>query len=441
MVSETRRLPFFDRAYLVLIFLVSVVVLVATFFLPLIFTIVLVNFFILFALVLFFILYLEFRGEGKAKYLKEYPPISIVIPVYNSKNTIKKCLDAVISLEYPARKEIIVVDDCSTDGSREIVEAYKGIKFIKLKQNSGKAVAANNGLSEASCDFVACIDSDTYPERDTLIKIMGYFSDPKVGAVTCLILPDKKNSFIQRVQFFEYIAGFGLWNTLVSAINSMSMVPGPMTVFRKKFFNESGGYDDGNLTEDMEVGLRLQKYGYRIKTCFEATAYTDTPDTLKKLFKQRDRWYRGRVFNLMFHKSLFFNKKNKDLGFFALPYFFALEIVAVIMLLRVIFLLIDNFSKFIMIEAQVVALSNSIGLFLNEFIIPSSVFFFICSYVFVLCFIYLSLDLVNYKPRGWDYLAILINIVFYPFFVSLVYFQSFLKEMLGVKGKWVRVSI
>jgi cellulose synthase/poly-beta-1,6-N-acetylglucosamine synthase-like glycosyltransferase len=440
MAKETRVLPFLDKVLLSIIFILSVFLLAASFFLPIVFTILFINFFLLFVLVLFFVLYLEYRSGGRAKFLDKYPAVSIIVPVYNSKNTIRNCIDSILSLEYPARKEIIVVDDCSVDGTREYLENVNGIKLIKLKQNSGKAVATNTGIFKAKHDFVVCIDSDTYPEKQGLVKVMGYFSDPKVGAVTCLILPDKKESMLQRIQFFEYIIGFGLWNMLVSSIDSMSMVPGPMTIFRKKFFEISGGYDDANLTEDMEIGLRLQKYGYKIKTCFEAVAYTDIPNTLHKLFKQRDRWYRGRVFNLMLHKSLFFNKQNTDFGFFALPYLFAMEIASVIMLFRIALLFLDNFFKFVAVETQVVALSNSLGIFLHELILPSSVFFFSFSYVLVFLFIYLSLDLVKYKPKGLDYLAILINILLYPLFISVVYFQSFIKEMFGVKGKWVRVS-
>jgi cellulose synthase/poly-beta-1,6-N-acetylglucosamine synthase-like glycosyltransferase len=389
---------------------------------------------------LFLLLYLERGDYGKAKLIKKYPSVSIIVPVYNSIKTIGKCMAAIKKIKYPKKIEIIVVDDGSTDGSREYLEKLKGIKLIKLKKNSGKAIALNKGLEFVKTDFVACIDSDTYPENDVLLKTMGYFEDARVGAVTGLILPDKVQSLIQRLQFFEYAIGFGFWTTILSSINSMTMIPGPLTVFRKKAFDEIGGYDPGNLTEDMEIALRLQKHSYKIMVCFEAKAFTDIPDTWKKLFKQRDRWYRGRIFNLIKYKSLFFNKKNSDLGFFALPYLFALEISSVLLLFRTIVLFANTVFNFFAIETTVFGLTNSFGFFVKEIIVPSTAIFFVFSYLLILLFTYFSLKLIGYKTKNFDWLVILINILLYPFFVSTVYFQSYLKEMAGVKSKWVRVS-
>jgi len=441
MAQVCKSLGLKDKLVLVGLFITLFLALVASFILPLFVTVIVVNFFLLFVLVLFLTLYLSDKDQGKAKYLKNYPSLSILIASYNSKRTIVECINSVKNLKYPRKLEIVVVNDGSTDGSELMLKKMKGITLINLKKNSGKAVALNTGLKFIKNDYVACIDSDTYPESDTFLKTMGYFTDAKVGAVTCLILPDKKQSLIQRIQFIEYAMGFGLWTTLLSSIDSMTMIPGPMTIFKREFFVKAGGYEDGNLTEDMEIGLRLQKYGYKIKTCFEAVAYTDIPDTLGKLFKQRDRWYRGRIFNLMGYKELFFSKKNFDLGFFSLPYLFALELVSVIMLFKVGFLFIENLSRFVIVQSGLVALTSSVVIVLKEIILPSSVIFLITSYCLVLLYMYISLRLIHYKPTGLDYLAILINLLFYPLFVTVVYFQSFIKEMLGVRSSWVRVSI
>lgn len=441
MAQVCRSLGLKDKLVLLGLFIGVFSALILSFILPLFITVIVVNFFLLFVLVLFLVLYFSDKEQGRAKYLKNYPSCSVLIASYNSKRTIVECINSVKAMNYPRKFEIIVVNDGSTDGSDLMLKKMKGIKLINLKKNSGKAVALNTGLKSIKSEFVACIDSDTYPKDDVLLKTLGYFEDKKVGAVTCLVLPDKRQSLIQRIQFIEYAAGFGLWTTLLSSINSMTMIPGPMTVFKMEFFKRAGGYEDGNLTEDMEIGLRLQKYGYKIKTCFEAIAYTDIPDTLGKLFKQRDRWYRGRVFNLMGYKELFFSKNNYDLGFFSLPYLFALELVSVVMLFKLSILFLENAFKFVLIQSGVVALTNSVILVLNEIILPSSMVFFVTSYALVLLFLFVSMRLIHYQPRGMDYLAILIYLLFYPLFITVIYFQSFVKEMLGVRGSWVRVSI
>jgi poly-beta-1,6-N-acetyl-D-glucosamine synthase len=441
MQPECKSLPLEDKLILLGISLGMGIVLFLSLWLPFFITIILVNFFLFFVLILFICLYLDKKNEGKAKRLLKYPSISIIIPVYNSIRTIVPCLESIKKIKYPSKIEIIVVDDGSTDGSRELLSKVKGITFVKLKENSGKAIALNTGLLKVKTEFVACIDSDTYPEEEVFLKTLGFFEEKKVGAVTCLILPDKKQSTIQKIQFFEYAIGFGLWTTILSSINSMTMIPGPMTIFRTNIFKKIGGYESGNLTEDMEMGLRLQKYDYQIKTCFEAKAYTDIPDTWKKLFKQRDRWYRGKVFNILNYKQLFFNSKNYDLGFFCLPYLFAMELVSVVLLFRFLILLFENVFRFVMIESSLISMNTPIVFVVKEIILSSSFVYFIVSYLFVFLFFYLGLSLVGYKLKASDVPAILINIVLYPLFVSIVYFQGFVKEMLGVRAKWVRVSI
>jgi len=189
----------------------------------------------------------------------------------------------------------------------------------------------------------------------------------------------------------------------------------------------------------MEMGLRLQKHGYKIKSCYEARAFTDIPDTWRKLFKQRDRWQRGRVFNLMKYKSLFFNRKNVDLGFFSLPYLFAMELVSVILLFRVIIIVAENAFNYFFIGSNLIGLSTPFVFVVKDFVLSSSLIFFMFSYFLVFLFFFVGLKMINYKLETGDVPAILINIIFYPLVIGLLYFRSFVKEMLGVRARWVRV--
>jgi len=435
------KLSFLKRLALGIILCVLVGLLFISLIMPIFFTLVVVNFFLLYVMVLFLLIYLDKGNFGKAKKPKTFESVTILVPVYNSIGTIKDCIAAVKKINYKGKLEIVVVDDGSTDGSREFLESQSGIKLIKMKQNSGKAAALNTALKKITTKYVACIDSDTYPERDVLNKTLGYFEEEKVGAVTCLILPDKKGSLLQRIQFFEYASSFGLWCTILSYIDSMTMIPGPMTIFKKSVFEKVGYYDTKNLTEDMEIGLRLQKFGYKIRVCYEAKAYTDIPDTWQKLFKQRDRWYRGRIFNLMNYKELFFNKNNKDLGFFSIPYLFSLELISMVLLIRLAIFVINNILVFLSSEALAFTATQTVLVTLPPVFVTSTAVFFLFSYFFVFLYIYLSLKTIGYEPSLGDIIAILINILLYPFFITFVYGQGYFKELFGVRAKWVRVSM
>ena len=100
---------------------------------------------------------------------KSFPSVSIIIPMYNSKNTIKACV-GLLKKSSGGKLEIVVVDDCSNDGSREIIKKLKELRLLLYKKNLGKAVALNNAIKRVSSKFVVCVDSDSYPQEDILLK-------------------------------------------------------------------------------------------------------------------------------------------------------------------------------------------------------------------------------------------------------------------------------
>lgn len=416
-------------------------VLLASFLLPNIVLMVIFNSVFLFALLFYLLLYLNKSGHGAQKLPKSFPSVSIIIPMYNSKNTIKACVESVKKIKWGGKLEIVVVDDCSNDGSREIIKKIKGIKIITHKKNLGKAVALNNAIKRVSSKFVVCVDSDSYPQEDILLKTVGYFEDKEVAAVTCLVLPDKKDSLIQKIQHIEYLAGFGLNNTLLSSISSTYVVPGPYTIIRKSVFEKVGYFQQGNLAEDMEFGLRLKKHEFKIINCFDAVVYTDIPNTWKNLFKQRDRWSRGGVFNFVKYKELFFNKKNSDFGFFVMPFLFATQILTVAIVIRMfLFLLSDLFVTFKILFEYFLP-GGFFYIDLSGIILPSSIYFFAVTYLIIIIYFVIAFRLTKQKLSFKEVPVFLILIFIYPYFITLIYSQSYFKEMIGVGGEWLRVSI
>jgi cellulose synthase/poly-beta-1,6-N-acetylglucosamine synthase-like glycosyltransferase len=416
-------------------------VMFASFFLPNIILLVAFNSIFLFALLFYLILFLNKSSHGAASYPKTFPSVSIIIPMYNSKNTLKACIESVKKIKWPGKLEIVVVDDCSTDGSREILKKFKGIKVITHKKNSGKAIALNNGFSKSNSEFVVCIDSDSYPEEDILLKTVGYFEDKNVAAVTCLVLPDKKDLLIQKIQHIEYLAGFGLNNTLLSSISSSYVIPGPYAILRKSVFESVGYFQQGNLAEDMEFGLRLKKHGLKIISCFDAVVYTDIPNNWRGLFKQRDRWCRGGIFNFIKYRELFFNKKNPDFGFFMMPFLFATQILTVAIVLRALIFLLNDFFLSASIIFRYFLLGGFFYIDLSNIILPSSIYFFAGTYLIVILYFLLAFKLTKRKISLGDVPILLMLMFIYPYFITLIYSQSYFKEMLGVKGKWLRVSM
>jgi cellulose synthase/poly-beta-1,6-N-acetylglucosamine synthase-like glycosyltransferase len=269
---------------------------------------------------------------------------------------------------------------------------------------------------------------------------MGYFEDEKVAAVTCLVLPDKRDSFVRRIQFLEYAVSFGLNNTLLSSIDSSYVVPGPFTIFRRSVFEKVGYYEPGNLAEDMEFGLRLKNHSLKIVNCYEAVVYTDVPKDLVGLFVQRNRWCRGGVFNFIRYRKLMFNKKNPDFGFFVMPFIFASQVLIVAVLVRMFLFFAHDLLVFLLISFNCLSLGGSPAVDLSGLSLPSSILFFIVSYFIVGIYFWVCFKSIKYSLNWKDFFPLLILIFIYPYFITFTYSQGYFKEMIGVRGSWRRVS-
>jgi poly-beta-1,6-N-acetyl-D-glucosamine synthase len=254
---------------------------------------------------------------------EELPKTSILIAMFNEEETIKKTIESALNLKYPKGKlEIIVMDDGSTDNSLAIAKKFEGTKKgIKVKvlhqENTGKGGALNALLKIATGEIIVSMDADTYVDKNSLKAMTRFFKKPEVMCVTPSMIPYKPKGILQRIQHAEYLLGIFLRSAFAS-VNAEHIAPGAFSAYRKYFFDKYGGYDVGNITEDLEVTFRIQYKGYEIENCPEALVYTVAPTKFKDLLIQRRRWYSGLIKNTLKYKGLF-SRKYGDLGTFVLP--------------------------------------------------------------------------------------------------------------------------
>ncbi len=255
-----------------------------------------INFIVLFTGVLTLLMYLRYRyvmrESTKPVERKHWPKITILIPVYNEEDVIEDTLKSVFSIDYPKEKlEIIVINDGSTDRTREILRRYEDRVRVIDKPNGGKADALNWGLREASGEFVAVLDSDTRVPPDVFKRVLPYFNDPSVAAVDVTILPMNRRNLLERMQYIEYHI-IAVYRKLLEAINAIYVTPG-FAVYRTEVLKKLGGWDTKNLTEDIEIAWRILFNGYKIRMARDVVAYTIVPRSFWKFWKQRVRWNIG----------------------------------------------------------------------------------------------------------------------------------------------------
>jgi len=273
-------------------------------------------------LLLIILLYLRNRSDlFFIPELTENYPLSILIPAWNEQDTIQETIEHIFKTDYKGLKEVIVINDGSTDKTKKIVERllkkYGKLKLIN-KENSGKADSLNFALKKIKGEFFAVIDADSYPSKTAFSRLMGYFDDNKVGIVTAACTPLNRKSLLTRLQTIEYKV-IAFTRKLLEYIDSIYVAPGSLSVYRKNAFDETGGFDTKNLTEDIEATWHALKNNWKVKMCLASKVYTNVPDKVKPWFRQRVRWSVGGLQVISkYRKSAF---RENMLGYFIIPFF------------------------------------------------------------------------------------------------------------------------
>ncbi|WP_157372230.1 bifunctional polysaccharide deacetylase/glycosyltransferase family 2 protein [Arthrobacter sp. Soil736] len=229
-------------------------------------------------------------------------PVSVIVPAYNESAGIEAAVRSIVASTHPV--EIIVVDDGSTDGTADIVEALglPGVTVIR-KENGGKPSALNAGLDAASHDLVVMVDGDTVFEPDTVHALVQPFADPRVGAISGNTKVANRGGILGAWQHIEYVVGFNLDRRLFDVAECMPTVPGAIGAFRRDALLRVSGVSDDTLAEDTDLTMSLCRDGWRVVYQDDARAWTEAPASLGALWRQRYRWCYGTLQAMWKHRG------------------------------------------------------------------------------------------------------------------------------------------
>jgi poly-beta-1,6-N-acetyl-D-glucosamine synthase len=244
-----------------------------------------------------------------------YPFVSIIVPVYNEEKILKESIGSLLELNY-SNYEIVIVNDGSTDGTRDVAESlvgYKKGRFSDIrislinKPNGGKSKALNAGIRFSKAEIVLCMDGDSQLSEDSLILAVRHFANAEIGAVAGNVKVSNRGRFLTDLQALEYIEGLNMSRSAQSFINLVNIIPGPIGIFRKKAIEEAGFYSSDTFAEDADMTLKLLANGWKIFYEPNSVSYTEAPQKLQQLLKQRYRWTRGILQSIRKHKKLLLN--------------------------------------------------------------------------------------------------------------------------------------
>ena len=248
---------------------------------------------------------IERRREKQLVFDPNYLPlVSVIIAGYNEEKTIEGTIRSVLSSDYP-NFEVIVVDDGSKDNTSHVVQAaFADEPRVRLmsQPNGGKAAALNTALTVAKGEITVGFDADTQVAPDAIGLLVRHFADAKVGAVAGNVKVGNRLNTLTRWQAIEYITSQNLDRRAYGLVNAITVVPGAIGAWRRDAVRSVGGYITDTLAEDMDLTWRLRRDGWILRNETRALAFTEAPDSMSALSKQRFRWAYGTLQCLHKHR-------------------------------------------------------------------------------------------------------------------------------------------
>ncbi|MEY2195517.1 glycosyltransferase [Neobacillus sp. BF23-41] len=372
-----------------------------------VYMVVVISFYSVILVISFFQLRKEYqldRVQAYEDYSDEFytKPVSIIVPAYNEEAGIVQSVRSLLSVNYPTF-EVVVVNDGSTDHTLEKVIEHYGMKEIKKvvrkqvetkpigkiyqsdilsnlflidKENGGKADALNVGLNFSHYPYFCSLDGDSVLEPDAFLKVMKPIIDSNEEVVAsggsvriangCQII----NGHIQKIelsnkplvvmQIIEYLRAFLMGRIGLSRHNLLLIISGAFGVFSKHWVIAAGGYKTDTVGEDMELVVRihrlLKEKNTKKKIVYvpDPVCWTEVPEDITFLRKQRRRWHRGLFESLWTHRKITFNPKYGSIGLISFPYFWIVEFLGpVIELLGYFFMILCLFLGGIYVEFSI----------------------------------------------------------------------------------------
>ncbi|MFH0868051.1 MAG: glycosyltransferase [Candidatus Woesearchaeota archaeon] len=321
--------------------------------------------------IFWFMVLLDDKPEKKPRKLKKFPFVSIVIPAFNEEKRIIPTIKSVLSLNYPKNKyEVIIINDGSKDNTskvtKEIIKENKNFNIRLIEQeNKGKGAALNNALKQSKGEFFICLDADSYVSEDALHKLLPAFDEENIASVLPLLKVRKPKNLLQKMQWLEYIVNM-FYKELMGKLDCIHVAPGPFSIYRKSVLEKIGGFDENNLTEDLEISLRLQKYNYKIIQLLNTDVYTIAPSSFKQLYKQRNRWYKGSIFNVLKYRKMIFNKSYGDFGIIQMPTIVISGLIAIILISATLYYFLSPYIQYLynlsLVEFDIITLIKNFSL-------------------------------------------------------------------------------
>jgi cellulose synthase/poly-beta-1,6-N-acetylglucosamine synthase-like glycosyltransferase len=226
--------------------------------------------------------------------------VTVIVPAYNEAASIAETIESLRRQTF-APAEIIVVDDCSDDGTGEIASSL-GATVLRPDTNTGsKAGAQTFALPSVSTALVMAVDADTALAPDAIEKLLEAMDDSSVAAACGYVLPRRVRTLWERGRYIEYLFAFSFFKQIQDYYEKPLISSGCFSVYRTDALRRLGGWSTRTMAEDMDLTWSFYQAGWKIRFVPAAVCYPIEPHNLEFMRKQLRRWSHGFVQNVRLH--------------------------------------------------------------------------------------------------------------------------------------------
>lgn len=246
-----------------------------------------------------------------------YPPLSILVAAYNEEKTIASTLESIARQRYPAKLQVIVINDGSTDGTREVLAglSYPWLEVLDMPANGGKAKGLNAALERVKYSLTVTLDADSYLYDGALRHLAERFlGDPQNTAAIAgaVLVRNSRTNWVTRIQEWDYFNGIAAVKRIQSLLQGTLVAQGAYSLYRTDVLRDVGGWPL-TVGEDIVLTWAILEKGWRVGYCEDACAFTHAPESLGQFIRQRQRWSRGLIEAFKRHWRLLFHVRMRTI--------------------------------------------------------------------------------------------------------------------------------
>ena len=323
------------------------------------------------------------RGIAAPSRPSLYPEVSLIVPVYNSADTLSACIESIYNSTYPRESiRVFLVNNRSQDESFSIFAQcqarFPDLRMQWMDAEQGKSRAMNLALYNSEGKYIINLDSDGVLERTALANMVNKFeAHPDVNCMTGAILtrPEKICSYrglfsrlLRNLEFLEYAQAFLAGRSYASELNAVYTLSGAFSAFRKSSLLKSRMYNTDTVCEDTHITFQMRELqNERVEICENALFFVDPIESVNKLYVQRQRWQRGslEVARMFLNKDFRLGRVLKDVNVKTLLYDHTFAFPRLIWYLALICMMCMQYSTKVILwsTGMIFALYIAVGVF------------------------------------------------------------------------------